>query len=127
MDGFHRAIVCGRKVETQATMIYNRMSRYLAEARSELIRAKRVYKVAYQALFADPEAKEFSVKDRERYAKDHLTEEENKLDDSQNDVQQLTLYLGCVDRVIQTVKHYREDVGRRLKVIDIQHEIGEVN
>src|SRR3989304_648836 len=41
-------------------------------------------------------------------------------------VDSITIFIDCVNKLLSVVKHTREDIGRRIKLLDIQKDIKEI-
>ncbi len=126
LESFKIAILTARRVDQQATLIYTTMSMHLANAKQDLVTAKVEFRVSYKALMADPEFAYVKGSNKKQIFECMLVEEQRKLDFAQELVERIKAYLQCVDRVLANVKHTREDISRKLKVLDVQREIQEV-
>lgn len=123
LDEFHKSIQRAREVETSTVRIYTRMSMFLAQAKAELARVKAKLNAEFRSLISSPEIEN---KKKDYVISRYLWEDQEQVEKVQQSVQQIQTYLECVDRILSTVKHSREDLGRRIRVLDVQREIQEL-
>lgn len=126
LESFAQAIDSARKVEGALVQLYGRISRYLADAKQMLDQVKVTFKVKTKLLLADPEYLSNSTQtDRKMFAEAYLIDEQKSVDTWDDRVNRLKLFQDCVSKALSTAKHHREDIGKRLRVIEVQRELGE--
>lgn len=124
LDDFDIALRASREVENRATIYFTRISKHLAKAKDNLRSAKFVLKLATKSLLIDQEfLKHKKESERKIYADVALLEESQNLEVYQDLVNNLTCYRDTLDKILSSAKHFREDIGRRIKLIDIKREI----
>lgn len=128
LGSYHKAIESARAAETKAMLIFVRMSRYKADCKRSLANSKLIYKKRMQLLMADPDFKEFgkSKEERQLYVEGSLVEDQKVVNEDDERFNRLHTFLECVDRTLSDIKHHREDVGRRVKVLSVENQIHEV-
>lgn len=91
-----------------------------------LDQVKVTFKVKTKLLLADPEYLSNSTQtDRKMFAEAYLIDEQKSVDTWDDRVNRLKLFQDCVSKALSTAKHHREDIGKRLRVIEVQRELGE--
>lgn len=107
LDSFGDALISCRKAENCLTSVYIKMS-------SHLVLAKQVLKEC-----------DLKFKIRDKHGDDCDVELEAKSEAKQR-VDSITIFIDCVNKLLSVVKHTREDIGRRIKLLDIQKDIKEI-
>lgn len=116
-----------RIVENRATIYYTRVSRHLAKAKDEVRSAKHEYSITLKTLLFDKEfCPELSETGRKRNAELCLTDQAEKLCKCEDLFSNLSMYITSIDKVLSAAKHTREDLGRRVKLLDVRKEIQEI-
>lgn len=122
--GISNAIKSARQVESLATFYYTKFSRKLAEAKSAVASLKTLYKANLSSLLLDSDFCEGESRPtRKAYAEAKLIEDFERLERAEDHVMKVQLYIKALERVLAAAKHTREDIGRKLKLIDIDKEI----
>jgi len=116
LDGFHEALNSAREAEAKAVLIYSRISRYLMDAKVSMTEAKLVLlskqrELRSRATLAYSDRAEVLAPYAEKVLRADLSH------------QRLRAYLDCVDRLLSNVKHFREDLSKKLKVLEIERQI----
>lgn len=128
LSSFHEAIQSARIVETKTVMAFARVSRHLAAARKEVSTAKFKYNTRLKRLLADDRfTYGKTLREQKLFAEASLVEEQRALDEATDNLNKITVYLSCIDKVLANAKHHREDISKRIKVLEVEHGIQEVD
>jgi len=122
---FHAAIRSARIVETKAVILYAKASRYLASARKNVSDAKFEYSTKLKQLLSDPHMNGLSQRRYREKCEASLVEEQHALDLAVDSLTRLTVFTDCVDRVLSNTRHHREDLSKRIKILEVEYGIGE--
>ena len=118
-DGFKdflTAVDEARRVESAAVILYTRFSRYLVGGRRKLADAKLLLKTKK----GDYDGQEFlAYEDRRKALKGY----EDQVEESQEEVHEIMTFIDCVERLLSLTKHFREDLSKRLKALEIERGI----
>ena len=127
LDSYHKAIESSGNVESQAVLIHMRMGQFLASYKEKLGVAKAEFNFKLRDLLADDQVVDAKRTARERrlIAENILMDEELELESLKDAISKINSYRECVDRVITLAKNHRSDMSKRIKIINVQTEIGE--
>ena len=116
LDGFHEALNSARVAESKGVLMYSRVSQWTLDAKVRLTEAKLLYLSKKRALRARAT---LAYSDQE----DVLAPYAEKVARRDLEHQRLRAYLDCIDRLLSNVKHFREDLSKKLKVIEIERQV----
>ena len=127
LDSYHKAIESSGNVEAQAVLIHMRMGRFLSYYKEKLGISKAEFNFKLRDLLADDQVVDAKRTARERrlIAENILMDEELEIASFTDMVSKINAYRECVDRVITLAKNHRSDLSKRIKIINVQTEIGE--
>jgi len=122
-----KAIKVARHVESTATYYHTKFSRLLAEAKSKLSTVKLIFTTKLSQLISNTEFyPEESERLRKTYAETKLIEEFSAVERAKDEVSSCQLFIKALERVLGNAKHTREDIGRKIKLTEVQNDIKEL-
>lgn len=103
-------------------MLFVRFSRLLTHAKQDLLTRKTYHQLHMRAFLADSnfEAGE-KVTHRRNQAALMCLDDEQRVVEAKEEVSALESYLSCVERALSAVKHFRDDIARVLKMLDLEN------
>lgn len=123
-EQFSDAVDRARSVETRSVLLFTRVSRYLPEAKLVLMKAQQDYRLSLKILLSDKEYfKGMNQKERQMYAEASLADEQQVIEVATDRLNRLTVYRDCVDKVLLNCRHSREDLSKRIKLLEIEKGI----
>lgn len=127
LNSYQESIQAGINTEYQAVKLHNWTSSLLAVSKSEMNDLKVIHKLRLKSLLGDPDNGTHlkTTKERALYIDACLVDEQKAVDDAQHRYDQLYSYLECVRRTLSQIRHYREDLGRKVRILCVQREISE--
>ena len=123
-DQFNKAVDRARSVETKSVLLFTRVSRHVPEAKAVLVQKQQEYRLELKVLLSDKTFFDgMSQKERQMYAEASLSDEQVAIDKAQDRLMRLTVYRDCVDKVLLNCRHSREDLSKRIKLLEIEKGI----
>lgn len=115
------------ELERDVTRYYIKAGELSAETKRQLILARTDYKLKLKALLADEdfELPGRTRQERELFLSAYLVDEQKEIDRCEDRHIKLDTFLQCVNKLLQNITHYRQDIGRKIKVLCVKREIGE--
>lgn len=121
------AIAAARRVENRTVIYYTRASKRLAVAKELAACLKTSLRLKTKALLTDNTYyRNLPPTKRKAQIELDLMEDQEALNKAVDLVSHWNLYLEAIQRVLESAKHTREDIGRKLKLIQIDRELGTI-
>lgn len=124
LQNLDKAIVSARKAENTLTILLIKSNRKLLRLKREHANKKRELEIRKNGLLIEEDFGPGMTKaEKEFMAESNFPDLVDSVEDLSIEIKEVTTYSNMVEHVMSTVRHLREDVSKKLKLIDIRKEI----